>query len=213
MYYHEAPRPPQEKRVNVLKNMADALRRRGLLHKGPSTPRAENFPSVTPQIPIDASEAYLLSLRSRYDGAMDSFVFHTPEFQTRFWRDMFADDPSLVVPECDWTEEAIRTPMLDMKGNDIPPTMVYNPQVFTGNDGLIRLGKRYPIITLIDEAAREGTQVVDNYDGSGWVKVEGTLAAPNLGATEDQLKEHGKIVVISDNAWVHLFSLVEHCMF
>lgn len=190
MYYHETPRPSQEKHAG-LRNIADALRRRGLLPKR-SLPKAEDLPATTPQVLIDASELHLSSLRSRYDGAMDSSEFHTPKFQTRFWRDMFADDKSIVVSECDWREELIQTPMLDMKGNDVSPMMVYNPKALTGKEGLVRLGKRYPILTHFNEALREGTQVADNHDGSGWVKVEGTLAAPNLGATENQLSEHGE---------------------
>lgn len=195
MYYNETPRPSQEnqeKHATVIRKMADALRRRGVLPKRFSTPKSEDLPATTPQVLIDAGELYLSSLRSRYDGAMDSSEFHTPKFQTRFWRDMFADNPSIVIPECDWTEDLIQIPMLDVKGNDVPPIMVYDPQVFTGNEGLIGLGKRYPILTRLNEAMREGTQVMDHYDGSGWIKVEGTLAAPNLGTTEDQLKEHGK---------------------
>lgn len=86
----------------------------------------------------EAIPEYLLtSLRAKYEGAMDHPEFHTPAFQTQFWRDMFADDPSIIIPERDWTEEEIRRPMTDMKGHPVHSMLVFKPTVFNGQDGLL----------------------------------------------------------------------------
>lgn len=132
----------------------------------------------------------LEALRKEYEGAMERREFYTPRFQTQLWRDMFTDDSSIVVPECDLAEEEMKKPMVDVKGNPIIPMMVYMSEVFKGKEGLILLGKRYP--NLQNSSVQEGTIITDEYDNTGWIKVEATLDAPNLNTTEKDLLDHAK---------------------
>lgn len=60
-----------------------------------------------------------------------------PELFTAYWR---AKLPDLSIPDCDWTEEAIRRPMVDIKGNQIPGLLVPDFAEIT----LLVLGRKFP---------------------------------------------------------------------
>ena len=140
------------------------------------------------QVKIETPEDRLSALRFKYDGAMNRPEFLTPKFQTEFWKDMFADDKSIVVPQCDWDEEAIRRPMVDVKGEQVSSMLVYHPDKFTEHEGLIHLGGRYP--SLGSYSVREGTTIRNNHETTGYVKVEAVLGAPNLNTKEGDLTKH-----------------------
>lgn len=138
----------------------------------------------------ETSESRLEALCARYKDAMDNREFATPRFQTTFWRDMFADNPAIVVPECVWREEDITRPMIDVRGNEIDKIMlVPSLPIFQGRNGLVQLGKRYPSLGSC-WSVRENTTVEDTHATTGYVKIEAVHDAPNLDTTQEQLLGH-----------------------
>lgn len=102
----------------------------------------------------------------------------TPELVTAFWRTKLQADTARVglnieVPECDWTAEEIRKPMVDIKGKAVPGIMVPSLKEMA----LPILGKMYP--KMDSYSVRDDTTVKDTHDISGWVKVEALVDAPN----------------------------------
>lgn len=136
----------------------------------------------TPQDRIDR-------LQKCYKGAIDdSAVFLTPEFQTKFWQDMLADDPSIVLSRCDWSEEEIHQPIVDMWGNQIKNVMLVPALPVLLCPGLTQLGERYPYLS--SWSVQKGTSVADTHATLGFVKVEAVHRAPNLGTNEYQIRNH-----------------------
>lgn len=121
-------------------------------------------------------------------------VLKTPESVTNFWRLKLQADGKKIgldikVPDCDWTTEEIKKPMIDYKGNQIASMMVYVPEELTGTKGLRRLGKMYPEINNVDvsedtfdthwatkDAIRDCS---DKEKKAKWVKVEATADCPS----------------------------------
>lgn len=98
----------------------------------------------TPEEPSDyltritkLPENRLHLLHKRYAGASDDPAFYTREFQTRFWRDMYLDDTSILVAECNLRQEAIQEPMVDLSGNPVASILVFVPETLTGREGLL----------------------------------------------------------------------------
>lgn len=112
----------------------------------------------------------------------------TSELVTAFWRTKLQVDGARVgleiaVPDCNWTEEEIRRPMVDRKGKEVPGMMVYKP----GEVTLPILGRMYRAMQNFSVA--EDSPVTDTHDTAGWVKVEATIDAPNLGTTQKDLEK------------------------
>ena len=102
----------------------------------------------------------------------------TPEMWTTYWRDKFQADGrrigiNLEVPDCDWTEEEIKRPMVDMRGVEIEGIMV--PVI--PNLTLPVLGEMYPEMQSLTVA--QDSPVVDTHNTQGWIKVYGEVNAPN----------------------------------
>lgn len=122
----------------------------------------------------------------------------SPEAVTNFWKTKLEADGKRIrlaisVPDCNWTEEEIRKPMKNNKGNEIPSMMVYVPQELTGTEGLVKLGQMYPKMRSWD--VQEGTTVEDSPDANkrgGWIKVEASVDAPNINTTQGDLEKHAK---------------------
>lgn len=108
----------------------------------------------------------------------------TPAVVTNYWR---AKLPGIEVPDCDWTEEAVRRPMKDVRGKDVPGMMVYHPQEFLGKEGLVRLSQMYPYLRSYSVGG--DTPITDTHTTTGWIKVEAVIDAPNLNTTQRQLEE------------------------
>ena len=111
----------------------------------------------------------------------------TPDKVTAYWREKLSADGAragidIVVPDCDWTAEEIRRPMVDREGREVPGMMVYKP--FRGGGGLNLLGKMYPEMTQ----SSIDTPVIENDERIGWFKVEALIDAPNLNSSQKQLE-------------------------
>lgn len=117
---------------------------------------------------------------------------------TKFWKVKLQADGKRIglnisVPDCNWTEEEIRKPMKDNRGNEVPSTMVYVPQELTGKEGLVKLGQMYP--KMESWSVQEDTAVQDSPDANkkgGWIKTEAAIDAPNLDTTQKDLEYHAK---------------------
>ena len=114
-----------------------------------------------------------------------------PELVTNYWRAKLQADGvkvgiDIVVPDCDWTEEEIRRPMVDIKGNAIGGMMV----PVLGEITLPLLGKMYPKIA--GYSVREDTPIKDTHKTSGYVKVEATIDAPNRNTRPKELEDFAK---------------------
>lgn len=129
-------------------------------------------------------------LRGRYEGAMSSKDFYTPTFQKQFWTDMFADDPSIVIPQSPWTTQEMQRPIIDVRGNEVKPMLALVPNGFIGREGLVRVGHRYP--WLRHSSVQDGTHISDRHVTLGYVKVEATHNAPNLDTTEEDIVNYLK---------------------
>src|SRR3989344_1718075 len=73
----------------------------------------------------------------------------TPELVAAYWQERFNDDGGKVglhieVPPCDWTEEEIRRPMVDIWGEKIPGLMLPDLDEIT----LPLLSRIYPRLGL-----------------------------------------------------------------
>lgn len=148
------------------------------------TPEAQEYPAKITKLP----ENRLYLLRERYEGAMDDPVFYTREFQTRFWRDMYSDDTSILVAECNLSQEALQKPMVDLSGNPVTSGFVFVPETLAGRQGLLRLSQRSS--SLQDYIKQGGKTALDTHTSTGYVKVEAEPSAPNTDTKEEDLAEH-----------------------
>lgn len=119
----------------------------------------------------------------------------TPESVTNYWRAKLQVDGaraglSIEVPDCDWTEEEIKRPMVDIRGNPVSAMMVYIPEQLIGKESLVILGKMYPQMGIY--SVREDTPITDTHETTGWIKVEATIAAPNLNTSQKELEDFAK---------------------
>lgn len=94
----------------------------------------------------------------------------TPEMWTAYWRAKFQVDAGKIglnieIPDCDWTDEEIRRPMVDIHGKEIDGIMVPVMPDIT----LSVLGRMYP--AMQSRTVREDSPVADTHDITGWIKV------------------------------------------
>lgn len=111
----------------------------------------------------------------------------TPEMWTAYWQTKLRVDGAktgidIQVPDCNWTEEEIRRPMLDVKGNPVEGMMVYNPGL-----SLLLLGNIYP--KMDGYFISNYPFISDMHESEGWIKVEGTINTPNLNTTQKDLED------------------------
>lgn len=124
----------------------------------------------------------------------------SPDVNTNFWRAKLQADGKRIgleikVIKCDWREDEIREPMIDIKGNKVDSMMVYVPQELMGKEGLKRLGQMYPKMNDWSVSVQEEIIIQDSPDANkegGWIKVEATIDAPNLNTTQGDLKRHAE---------------------
>lgn len=201
MNYKEVPKSfPEEAAkystgVELVDDFVNSLQRRGLLPERflePSKGQPEaGKPAVTEQ-----TQNHLLqqAIEEYKEGPP------TPESVTNYWWAKLRADGAraglnIAVPDCDWTEEEIQKPMVDIKGNPVPGMMVYKPEQFRGEEGLILLARLYPKIAVY--STREDTPITNTHETHGWIKVEAVIDAPNLNTRlkelEDFAKEQGYI--------------------
>ena len=117
----------------------------------------------------------------------------TPQLVTAYWRAKLKVDGAragidISVPDCNWTEEEIRRPMVDIRGNKVPGLMV--PNQFRGEEGLVALSRIYP-----GAGFKESNSMFDVHDIGAfatWVKVEDTVYAPNRYSSEEDLEDFSK---------------------
>lgn len=103
----------------------------------------------------------------------------TPELVTAYWR---AKLPDILVPDCDWTEEAIQRPMVDIRGNQIPGLMVPDFAEIT----LLILGRKYP--NMRSRTVSEAGLVTDTHNTRGWIKVYDSIDAPNRNTSKSDVE-------------------------
>ena len=119
----------------------------------------------------------------------------TPELVTNYWRAKLQVEGKRIgldisVPDCDWTEEEIGKPMVDIRGKEVSSMMVYVPKQLTGKEGLILLDKMYP--QTANFSAKNGTPILDGHQTTGWIKVEATIDAPNGNTRQKELEDFAK---------------------
>lgn len=126
----------------------------------------------------------------------------SPESVTNYWRAKFNYDSigvdfgtvdlSFDVPDCDWTEEEIKRPMIDIEGNPVPNMMIFLPEVIKGDEGLRILNSMYPKMWPPYEDRYTRKWVRDTHEISGWIKVESAIDAPNLNTIQRELENFAK---------------------
>jgi len=112
---------------------------------------------------------------------------NNPEAITRICRAFL---PEVNIPECDWTEEEIVTPIIGLRGIIQPGIMIYLPEMYNDASGLIRLGTRFPALTCT--ATEVGGSVISEHRPSGWYQIEAISEPPNPSSTEEALRGHFK---------------------
>ncbi len=115
----------------------------------------------------------------------------TPELVTSFWRTKLQADGKragidIVVPDCDWSAEAIQRPMIDKDGNLILGMLVPALDELT----LPLLGRMYPLMRSY--AVAENTPITDTHETRGYIKVYASVDAPNRDTTQTQLEEFAR---------------------
>lgn len=121
----------------------------------------------------------------------------TPESVADYWQKKLQEDIQrarlsidIQVPPCSWTEEEIRRPMWDIRGNPLKGMMVYIPEQFTGPKRLWLLGQMYPEMKRFYQ--EEDTFVRGALEISGYAMVEAAVEAPNLDTTQQELEAFAK---------------------
>lgn len=118
----------------------------------------------------------------------------TPELVTAYWQNRFIVDGRRVglrieVPPCDWTEDEIKRPMLDISGKEVPGMMVPELDAIT----LPILGRMYP--RLGSRTVQEDSPVTETHTTRGWLKVYDSVDAPNRNSRRSDVErfaaEHG----------------------
>ncbi|OGH21345.1 MAG: hypothetical protein A2958_00910 [Candidatus Levybacteria bacterium RIFCSPLOWO2_01_FULL_38_13] len=110
-------------------------------------------------------------------------------FQKAFWQVPRGEEGlTFDIAPCSATEERLKKPFADIKGIELSPFTIGIPEELKGKEGLITLGKMFP--ELENYSVREGTPIEDEFDRTGYIRVEGVIDSPNLDTNEDQLRKH-----------------------
>ena len=64
-----------------------------------------------------------------------------PEVITNIWRSFL---PEVDIPDCKWSEDKITESIEGVEGESQRGMMIYLPDLYKGQDGLTRLGERFP---------------------------------------------------------------------
>ena len=120
----------------------------------------------------------------------------TPELVTNYWRAMLRVDGAraglnIEVPDCDWTEEQIKRPMVDIEGNPVPGMMIYFPEQLRGKEGKIHLEEMYPEMANSSMYDRS-LSITDTHKTTGWIKVEAAIETPNRNTRQKALEAFAK---------------------
>lgn len=144
-------------------------------------------------------ESYQVSLQRAIEEVRKDV---TPETLTNYWRarlqlDGFRIGLDIQVPDCDWTEEAIKEPMVDINGKVEPGLMIFKPMELSGREGLVRLdkispGKQNEPFQMSVNSLKPSATVHDKDQNVGWIKVERTSRSPNLNTTARDLDNHAR---------------------
>ena len=99
-------------------------------------------------------------------------------------------DLEIAVPDCDWTAKEIDKMMPTVEGKAVKSQVLYFPSELRGRDGLVRLGRMFG---LTNWSVREDTTIASEDElPSDWIRIEGTIDAPNRNTWESDLKQHAK---------------------
>jgi len=120
----------------------------------------------------------------------------TPELVTNYWRANLQVDGAraglnIEVPDCDWTEEEIKRPMVDIEGNAVPGMMIYFPEQLIGKEGKIHLEEMYPEMANSSMYDRS-LSITDTHKTTGWIKVEAAIETPNRNTRQKALEAFAK---------------------
>ncbi len=110
-----------------------------------------------------------------------------PEVITNIWRSFL---PEVDIPDCKWSEDKITESIEGVEGESQRGMMIYLPDLYKGQDGLTRLGERFPSINNSRTALGKGSGIFSFDFPTGWYKVEANTTSPNLYATAEQLSAH-----------------------
>ncbi|MDD5147201.1 MAG: hypothetical protein PHV63_01455 [Candidatus Daviesbacteria bacterium] len=135
---------------------------------------------------IESGSSHLRQAIIAYDACRDRL---TPQLVTAYWRTKFRVNGAkvgldIVVPDCDWTEEEIRRPMMSISGEGVLGMMVYRPPEIT----LPLLNRLYPLMGMATDFVEEDSLVIDTHGTTGWIKVEASINAPNCNTFQKDLK-------------------------
>lgn len=107
-----------------------------------------------------------------------------PEVITMIWRSFL---PNVDIPDCHWSKDKITEPIEGVEGESQQGMMIYLPELYKGQEGLTRLGERFPLINNSRAALGKGSGIFSFDFPTGWYKVEANPTSPNLYATAEQL--------------------------
>lgn len=117
---------------------------------------------------------------------------HNPEVVTQTWQkiwQVWGERASLTIPvsPCNWTEEEIQKPFIDIEGKPVPTMMIYRPEAIKDKEGFILLGSLFPQMDSF--SVKQRTSITDAYDTTGWIKVEASIDVPNGNTTQKQVED------------------------
>lgn len=166
-----------------------AARRAKIDQPSPVEPVVEAASTVTVISKYNLKD-YLLKIAPVYRNDL-----YNPElvvdFQKAFWQvPRGGKRYTFRVPDLNWTQDEMSRPMKGVERISRrfreklhPGMMVALPEEFRGKEGLVLLGKMWPE-ELGSSRVQEGTPVVDDYDFTGFVKVEASDESPNRDTKE-----------------------------
>lgn len=116
---------------------------------------------------------------------------HSPEVVTQAWQkiwQVWGERAGLTIPvsPCNWTEEEIQKPFIDIEGKPVSTMVIYRPEAIKDKEGLILLDKIFPQMDCHN--AKDEIIFTDVYDADGWIKVEATAESPNRNTTEYEVE-------------------------
>ncbi len=175
----KVPRKEQSryaKGLAIINSTAQTLLEQGLLPERFTMPIESESKVVSPESKGEASRHSLKQAIAEYRRGG-----RTPELWTSFWRAEFKIEGSKLaklgftgeIPDCDWTEEEIRRPMVDIQGNESEGTMI----PYTSEIVLPILGLMYP--RMQSRTVSQDSPVIDTHNTRGWIKVYSAVEAPN----------------------------------
>lgn len=112
----------------------------------------------------------------------------SPEAVTNYWRVKLQKKDGIFIPDCNWTEEEIGRPMVDIHGNEISGIMFLKWP--TGQGGPIRLEQKYPERQsgYVDRNAF----VADVRNVAEWGKGYASSDGVNLNTTQEELEDFAR---------------------